>query len=155
MIPVVTIAGLQTFSPITVGIDRSSLGDPMLAPEKALQVVVPRPGVPAQVDIGLVSSGDIEGAVVKNGGLGFEGVDLELVDSSGAVVGTARTDYDGYFLFEGVPYGTYRVRIAKDSAEAIGVPQELKLQTTVDDQHPVARLGSIQLQPKPRIASSE
>ena len=151
----VMVAGLATFTPITVGIDRSSLGDPMLAPEKALQVVVPRPGVPAQVDIGLVSSGDIEGAVVKNGGLGFEGVDLELVDSSGAVVGTARTDYDGYFLFEGVPYGTYRVRIAKDSAEAIGVPQELKLQTTVDDQHPVARLGSIQLQPKPRIASSE
>ncbi len=151
----VMVAGLATFTPITVGIDRSSLGDPMLAPKKALQVVVPRPGVPAQVDIGLVSSGDIEGAIVKNGGLGFEGVDLELVDSAGAVVGTARTDYDGYFLFDGVPYGTYRVRIAKASAEAIGVPQELKLQAAVGDEHPVARLGTTQLQPRPKIASSE
>ena len=149
------VAGLATFTPITIGIDRSSLGDPMLAPKKALQVVVPRPGVPAPVDIGLVSSGDIEGAIVKNGGLGFEGVDLELLDSSGAVAGTARTDYDGYFLFEGVPYGTYRVRIAKNSAEAIGVGQELKLQATVDDQHPVARLGTTQLQPQPKIASSQ
>jgi hypothetical protein len=151
----VMVAGLATFTPITVGIDRSSLGDPMLAPKKALQVVVPRPGVPAQVDIGLVSSGDIEGAIVKNGGLGFEGVDLELLDSTGAVVGTARTDYDGYFLFDGVPYGTYRVRIAKASADAIGLPQELKLQATVDDQHPVARLGTTQLQPKAQVASSQ
>jgi hypothetical protein len=151
----VMVAGLATYTPITVGIDRSSLGDPMLAPKKALQVVVPRPGVPAQVEIGLVSSGDIEGAIVKNGGLGFEGVDLELLDSTGSVVSTARTDYDGYFLFEGVPYGTYRVRIAKSSAEAIGVGQDLKLQTTVDDQHPVARLGTTQLQPQPKIASSQ
>ncbi|MGN6155805.1 MAG: MSCRAMM family protein [Sphingomicrobium sp.] len=151
----VMVAGLATFTPITVGIDRSSLGDPMLAPKKALQVVVPRPGVPAQVDIGLVSSGDVEGAIVKNGGLGFEGIDLELLDSSGAVVGTARTDYDGYFLFEGVPYGTYRVRIAKSSADAIGVPQDTRLQATVDDQHPVARLGTTQLQPQPKIASAK
>jgi hypothetical protein len=111
--------------------------------------------VPAQVEIGLVSSGDIEGAIVKNGGLGFEGVDLELLDPSGSVVSTARTDYDGYFLFEGIPYGTYRVRIAKSSAEAMGVGQDLKLQTTVDDQHPVARLGTTQLQPQPKIASSQ
>jgi hypothetical protein len=151
----VMVAGLATFTPITVGIDRSSLGDPMLAPKKALQVVVPRPGVPAEVDIGLVAAGDIEGALVKNGGLGFEGVDLELVDSDGSVIATARTDYDGYYLFEGVAYGTYRVRIAKASAEAIGVSQELNLQATVSDEHPVARLGTTALQPRPRVASSQ
>jgi hypothetical protein len=150
-----TIAGLQTFSPITVGIDRSSLGDPMLAPKKALQVVTPRPGVPAEVDIGLVGAGDIEGAIVKNGGLGFEGLDLELVDSSGAVVSTARTDYDGYFLFEGVPYGSYRVRIAKASADAAGIDPDLKLQATVSVEQPVARTGSIHLDPRPKIASSQ
>ena len=151
----VMVAGLPTFTPITVGIDRSSLADPMLAPKKALQVVVARPGVPARVDIGLVSSGDVEGAIVKNGGLGFEGIDLELLDSDGAVVGTARTDYDGYFLFEGVPYGSYTVRVVKESAEAIGVSQELKLQAIVDDNHPVARLGTTQLQPRPKVASAE
>jgi hypothetical protein len=37
-------------------------------------VVVPRPGVPAEVQIGLVGGGDIEGAIVKSGGLGFEGL---------------------------------------------------------------------------------
>jgi hypothetical protein len=151
----VLIPGLATFKAITVGIDRTSLEDPMLAPKKALQVVVPRPGIPAEVDIALVASGDIEGAVVKNGGLGFEGIDLELVDSAGAVVATARTDYDGYFLFQGAPYGSYRVRIAKSSAEAIGAATALDVAATISDEHPVERLGTIHLDPRPKIASSE
>ena len=149
----VMVAGLPTFSPITVGIDRSSLSDPMLAPKKALQVVVPRPGVPAMVEIGLVGAGDIEGAIVKNGGMGFEGLDLELVDSSGAVVATARTDYDGYFLFDRVPYGNYGVRLSAASAEAVGIGPALDLKVSVSDDRPVVRLGTIPLDPRPRIAS--
>lgn len=151
----VMLAGLATFTPVTIGIDQSSLSDPMLAPKKALQVVVPRPGVPAEVNIGLVGAGDVEGAIVKNGGVGFEGLDLELVDSSGAVIATARTDYDGYFLFDRVPYGKYTIRIAKASAEAAHVPQELGSSVTVSDGQPVARAGSIHVDPPPRVASSE
>ena len=97
----------------------------MLVPKTALQVVVPRPGVPAEVQIGLVGGGDIEGAIVKSGGLGFEGLDLELVDGSGKVAATARTDFDGFFLFERVPYGNYRVRIAQSSAVAARIGADL------------------------------
>ena len=147
------IAGLQTFTPITVGIDRSSLGDPMLAPKKALQVVVPRPGVPAEVDIGLVGAGDIEGAIVKSGGLGFEGLDLELVDANGVAVATVRSDFDGYFLFDRVPYGTYRIRVSKDSAEVAGLDQDLHVEATVSDERPVARTGVIQPIRRPQVAS--
>ncbi|HET9810196.1 MAG TPA: carboxypeptidase-like regulatory domain-containing protein [Sphingomicrobium sp.] len=151
----VMIAGLGTYTPIAIGIDRASISDPMFAPRKAIQVVVPRPGVPAEVQIALVGAGDIEGAIVKNGGVGFEGLDLELVDGSGAVIATARTDYDGYFLFQGVPYGSYSVRIAKASAEAVRVAPDLKLDATVSDEQPVDRLGSIQIQPPPRIAFAQ
>ena len=79
----VTVGGLATYAPLTVGIDQTSLADPMLAPRKAIQVVVPRPGIPAEVDIALVGAGDVEGAILKSGGLGFEGLDLELVDENG------------------------------------------------------------------------
>ncbi|MES2137213.1 MAG: hypothetical protein V4502_09170, partial [Pseudomonadota bacterium] len=82
----VTIGGLTAYQPLAVGIDSTSLADPMLVPKKPIQVVVPRPGIPADVQIGLVGGGDIEGAIVKSGGLGFEGLDLELVDGSGRVV---------------------------------------------------------------------
>ena len=81
----VSSAGWRRYQPVAVGIDVTSLADPMLVPKKALQVVVPRPGVPAEVQIGLVGGGDVEGALVKSGGNGFEGVDLELVDASGKV----------------------------------------------------------------------
>ena len=43
----VTVGGLTAYMPVAVGLDQTSLADPMLVPKKALQVVVPRPGVPA------------------------------------------------------------------------------------------------------------
>jgi hypothetical protein len=151
----VMVAGLPTFSPVTVGIDRTRLSDPMLAPRKALQVVVPRPGVPVTVEIGLVGAGDVEGAIVRNGGMGFEGLDVELVDASGSVVGRALTDYDGYFLFDGVAYGSYRVRLSSASADVAGAKADLDLSVTVSDERPVVRLGAISLQPRPPLASAQ
>jgi hypothetical protein len=150
----VTLGGLTAYMPIAVGLDQTSLADPMLTPKKALQVVVPRPGVPAEVQIPLVGGGDIEGAIVKNGGMGFEGLDLELVDLGGKVVGTARTDFDGFFLFERAPYGTYVVRIAKDSAQAAKILADLGIHVEITAEKTVVRLGGIQATPVPVMASA-
>jgi hypothetical protein len=150
----VTIGGLTAYTPITIGLDQTSLADPMLVPKKALQVVVPRPGVPADVQIGLVGGGDIEGAIVKSGGLGFEGLDLELVDNGGKVAGTARTDFDGFFLFERVAYGTYSVRIAKDSAQAAKILDDLGVRVEITADKTVVRLGGIQAKARPVLASA-
>ena len=150
----VTVAGLTAYVPTTVGIDQSSLSDPMLAPKKALQVVVPRPGVPAEIEIALVGAGDIEGAVVKSGDLGFEGLDLELVDASGKVVGTARTDFDGFFLFERVPYGRYTIRVSSDSAGIAKIASDLNLTAAVSSDKAVVRLGAIRVTPLPVLAST-
>ena len=134
---------MSAFVPVAVGIDESSLDDPMLVPKKALQVVVPRPGVTADVEIGLVGGGDIEGAVVKSGGLGFEGLGLELVDASGKVVSTALSDFDGFFLFERVPYGVYSVRVAKASATAAKIEADLNLRAVVTADKAIVRLGAV------------
>ena len=149
----VTVGGLTPFHPITVGIDTMSLSNPMLTPKKALQVVVPRPGVAADVDIPLVGGGDIEGALVKSGGVGFEGLDLELVDTSGRVVDTTRTDYDGFYLFDRVPYGEYSIRISKAASNAVQVVQDLDLRATVSHERTVVRMGTSQVTPLPKIAS--
>jgi len=151
----VTIGGLTAYAPVAVGIDATSLDDPMLVPKKALQVVVPRPGVPAEIEIGLVGGGDIEGALVKNGGLGFEGLDLELVDGAGKVVATARTDFDGFFLFERVPYGSYSVRVSRESAAAARISVDLHLSATVTSDKSVARLGAVHVTQIPVVATAE
>jgi hypothetical protein len=150
----VTVGGLTAYQPIAVGLDQTSLSDPMLVPKKALQVVVPRPGIPAEVQIPLVSGGDIEGAIIKSAELGFEGLDLELVDESGKIAGTARTDFDGFFLFERVPYGRYSVRIAKDSASSAKLLPDLGLRVEVTADRPVQRTGAIHAQPLPVLASA-
>jgi len=151
----VLVGGLATFTPVTVGIDETSLSDPMLVPRNALQVVVPRPGIPATVEIGLVGGGDIEGAIVKSGGLGFEGLDLELVGSDGKTVARTQSDFDGFFLFERVPYGDYHIRLSKDSAVAAGVARDLNVQVSVSSKKSIMRLGSIHVDPPPRVASRE
>jgi hypothetical protein len=150
----VMLDGLAPFQPIAVGIDVSSLSDPMLVPKKALQVVVPRPGVPAKVEIGLVGGGEIEGALVKSGGLGFEGVTLELVDSSGKVAGSSLTDFDGFFLFERVPYGSYTIRVASSSATAAKIAQELGIRFAITPDKAVIRLGTIQAVPQAHLADA-
>ena len=85
--------------------------------------------------------GEIEGAVVKSGGLGFEGLTLELLDASGKVVTTTQTDYDGYFLFERVAYGRYTVRVAEESAQVAKIASDLHVVAEVSEDKSVARLG--------------
>ena len=147
----VLVAGLTNFVPVAVGIDTSSLGDPSLAPRKALQVVTPRPGIAADVEIALVGAGDIEGAVVKDGGEGFEGLELELVDAAGKVVATTRSDFDGFFLFERAAYGRFTVRISTESANIAKVMTALGLTAIINAEAPVARLGSARVLKSPEI----
>jgi len=144
--------GLTAFRPVAIGVDASSLSDPSLTPRQALQMVVPRPGVTARIDIPLVGAGDIEGALVKDDGSGFEGLDLELVDAQGRTVATARSDYDGFFLFERVAYGSYRFRLTAPSANAVRVSALIDATATVSPDKPVARLGAIRLLSTSRMA---
>ncbi len=151
----VLIAGLSPYVPVSVGVDTSSLANPMLAPKKALQVVTPRPGVAARVEIGLVGAGDIEGIVAKDGGEGFEGLEVELVDANGEVVATTITDFEGFFLFERVAYGGYSIRIAKESAAIAGVSTEIGLTAEVSDERPLGRAGVGRVSILPNIAKAE
>jgi hypothetical protein len=150
----VLVGGLVPYQPIAVGLDVTSLADPMLTPRKAPQVVVPRPGIPAEVQIGLVGGGDVEGALIKSGGLGFEGVGLELVDANGKVVGTALTDFDGFFLFERVAYGSYSIRVASASAAAAKIAPDLGIHFTVTPEKSILRLGTISAVPQPYLADA-
>ena len=148
----VRVGGLQPFVPIAIGIDTTTLADPSLTPRKALQVIVPRPGVAAKIEIGLVGAGDIEGALVRDDGRGFEGLDVELVAASGEVAATARSDYDGFFLFERVAYGRYTIRLTPDSAKAAGCSTGIGGSIEVSASSSIIRLGAVRLTTTSRIA---
>lgn len=150
---VAVVTGMTPYRPILVGIDTSSLADPFVQPRGPGVVVTPRPGIAAVVELPLVSAGEVDGVLVRAGGGALEGVDLELVDVEGRVVKTMRTDFDGFFVFEGVPYGEYSVRIAQLSAQAIGVNAALGRRAFVSDETDSVRLGTVAVSGP--VASSE
>ena len=151
----VRVGGLTPYRAIAVGIDTDSLSDPSLTPKQALQVIVPRPGVAAEIEIGLVGAGDIEGVLVKDDGSGFEGLDVEMLDATGKVVATTRSDYDGFFLFERAAYGRYSFRLKADSAAAAGVERSIAKTAEISAEKTVVRLGPIRLFKTAQIALAE
>jgi hypothetical protein len=139
----VVIDGLEPFQPVLIGIDGSSLPDPLVQPSLPGRVVTPRPGITTIVELPLVATGDIDGTLVRAGGGNLEGIDLELVDSEGRTIARTRTDFDGFFLFENVPYGRYTARIAKMIADATRLESQLTAVAVIGEATPSVHLGIV------------
>lgn len=151
------IDGLSPFQPILVGIDGGSLPDPYLQPSTSGVVVTPRPGVPSRIELPLVAAGEVDGTLVRAGGIGIGGVTLELIDATGQVKRTALTEFDGFFLFESVPYGAYKMRIAQESAKILRAAQAVPNDRIIlDDENPLINLGAVRISSlEPQIAQKE
>ena len=78
---------------------------------------------------------------------------MELIDSGGKVVAGTRSDYDGFFLFERVPYGRYALRATTESAAAARIEADLAVTAVVTPDRSVVRTGSISVRPLPVVAS--
>jgi hypothetical protein len=126
-----------------------------MQPATSGKVVTPRPGVPIIVELPLVTAGEISGYLIKEGGKTLSGLDIELLDKAGRVVKTTRSEYDGFFLFESVPYGQYRLRVSALSAGVVGVQPEIAIMAKLDMASPTVDLGQIMLSPTLRIATGE
>ena len=139
-----------------MSVDESTLPDPFLMPRGKGMVVTPRPGVAAQVELAVSPTGEVEGMLTDADDTPKPGVVLELVDSEGQVAARAMSEYDGFFLFDRVAYGAYRLRLAPDSAKALGVlgqaMGDLATGVEVNPDRTIDRLGTIRLREPTTIA---
>ncbi|WP_192647704.1 collagen binding domain-containing protein [Sphingopyxis sp. OAS728] len=142
-----TIDGLEPFRPVLIGIDAGSLPDPYVQPALPGVVVLPRPGVATRVALPMAVAGEIEGVLRRDGGNPIEGLSVELVDAEGRVRATTITEFDGYFLFEGVAYGRYTVRLGKASAAAFRLDGGFAVGAVPGKATPRVRLGTVILKP--------
>ena len=150
------VDGLRPFKPVLVGVDESSLGDPFLAPAVKGIVVTPRPGVIAQIELPIAPSGEVEGVLLSTKGLEQPGAVLQLLDRQGRVAAQTISEFDGFFLFERVPYGEYRLRVASDTVNALQVEADLKGALLLGQERDILRLGTIKLKPSTMtIAASD
>ncbi|MGB5077979.1 MAG: carboxypeptidase regulatory-like domain-containing protein, partial [Sphingorhabdus sp.] len=146
------IDGLQPYQPVLIGIDASSLPDPFVQPATSGVVVTPRPGVPVTIELPLVSAGEISGTLQREGGKVLSGVEIELLDKNGRTIKTTRTEYDGFFLFEFVPYGSYRLKVAAVSASVVAVDPALPALAELGKARGTVDLGIVVAKPGLRIA---
>lgn len=150
------VEGLQPYDPVLVSVDESTLPDPFLMPRGKGMVVTPRPGVAAQVELAVSPTGEVEGVLVGSDDEAMPGVVLELVGDDGQVAARAMSEYDGFFLFDRVAYGAYRLRLAPDSAKALGVlgqaMGDLATGVEVNPERAIDRLGTIRLREPTTIA---
>jgi hypothetical protein len=115
-----------------VRLDASSLVDPFWVPTVEGYSMVGHPGGEVELDFPVRVSSEIEGTIYIDRGAGPQearNVEVELVDSQDQVVQTTRSEFDGYFLFQRVPPGRYRVRLAAHSARALrlALPPEVQI----------------------------
>ena len=145
------IDGLLPYVPVLVSIDSGSLPDPLLRPKGQGMVVVPRPGVAAKVLLALAPTGEVEAILLGRDGEPQGGVTVELTDPAGHVLYQTASDFDGYVLFDSVPYGDYRLRIGAASAAALGITTDPARVLRIDHDHASQRLGRIRLELRPPL----
>ncbi len=101
-----------------ITLDVESLQDPYLIP--ALQAVraVGHPGAHLALEFPVTYSGDIEGTVFAQTPAGrttLRNVGLELLDLKQRTIQTTVSEFDGYYLFQGIPPGWYEVHVVESS----------------------------------------
>jgi Carboxypeptidase regulatory-like domain len=148
------LEGLEPYHSVLIGIDSSTLSDPYMQPANSGIVVTPRPGIAIHIDLPLVAAGEIAGTLTRDDGKILSGVDVELLNKDGVAIKTVRSEYDGYYLFESVPYGRYSVRVAALSATIIGVKPDLGLFAELNRGHPMVEMGIAIAHAATRIADA-
>jgi hypothetical protein len=139
------IENLNPYQKVLIGVDESTLPDPFLVPVKKGIVVTPRAGVAAKLEIPVAPTGEVEGEIHGLEDTPSAGVEVELVDLAGKVIASTLSEYDGYFLIERVPYGTYRLQISAGAARALGTARELGRSVVLSKDKSQVELGVMRL----------
>lgn len=147
------VGGLQPYEKVLISVDESTLPDPFLMPRSGV-VITPRPGVAAVLELAIAPTGEVEGLLTGPESTPLAGVGLELVDERGALAGRTMSEYDGFFLFDRVVYGRYRLQLAESSAEALGLPRDLAASIELGPARTIERLGTIRLRAASTLAQA-
>jgi hypothetical protein len=121
------LAFLSRLSPgqyADIALDPATLEDPQWKPVLAGVRLLPRPGRVDQIEFPVITTGEVDGTVyltetTRRRGIGDAAV--ELISASGALVASAKSASDGFYILHQVPPGRYTVRIAPAQVAKLGL----------------------------------
>ena len=129
------ITGLTSHYPTSLGVATETLEDPLWKPSIVGVELNPRPGSVAKVDFPILETGEIDGSIYldRAGNLGGVGdVEVQLVNAEGKIVRNTRSAYDGFYLFSGLNYGTYLLRISPTQIESLKLSEVRPIQIIIN-----------------------
>ena len=111
------LMALASSRPVQIETRYLKFDDPFLVPRSQAYELRTHAGSNVIVDVPVVMTGDIEGHVFvgsADNAVAARGVIVSLRDEWGDVIAEARSEFDGYYSFNGVPGGDYEVRVDAD-----------------------------------------
>ncbi|MCI5043252.1 MAG: hypothetical protein MRY72_01020 [Aquisalinus sp.] len=114
---------IEPFRQTNLELQLASLDDPFLRPEILGRTVRTRPGKIIDIEIPLMATGDIDGAVMVETSTGVQtlaGITVDIFTDTGLLVASAVTEYDGYFYAEDLPAQTLFLRVSKADLALLG-----------------------------------
>ncbi|OYU34923.1 MAG: hypothetical protein CFE35_13670 [Novosphingobium sp. PASSN1] len=121
------IAGLGDGARASLRVDSDSMPDIALAPARPGIEIVPRPGRIHTSDFAIVTLSDIEGTAyfrAESGTRAVSRLQLRLLRPNGSLAARARSESDGFFLFERLPAGEYRLELDPQQAASLKIRLE-------------------------------
>lgn len=119
------ITKMRGYQPYTARLDVNKLDGVFSALHGEEKTVEIRPGQVVYLSYPLSGAGDIEGTVyIKRGGAAepARGVVLRLADdNTGKEIASKISEFDGYYLFEGLPFGRYRLSADETQMRELGL----------------------------------
>lgn len=115
---------IPTHEPVPISVNPSSIEDPYLVAGDSGVRAITRPGTPMLINFPVKPSADVEGSITlrHNGELKeASNVLVEVLDKHGNVVRSARSAFDGIYLIELLPVGSYTLRISPEQADRLGL----------------------------------
>ena len=113
------IVNLQPYQKLILNIDEQDIDDLSLVPTVQQKRVVLRPGTVRPIDIPFQRTGGIEGQAT-----GMNGAQIyraHIVNMAGEPVAVQTIDFDGSFIFDGIKFGYYRLKIINGNNDVLNV----------------------------------
>ena len=125
---VLIIGQVPTSGPIKIKVGIEDIGDPALVVKKPIYKMIVHAGNITNIDFPVVSTGEISGmvSIKKSEKLEYaSSVQLELIDEDGNLVKETVSAFDGYYVFDSVPLGTYKMRVSPAQIERLNMISDL------------------------------
>ncbi len=122
------LTGLRLNKTTDIELDQNSLPGLSMYSPFAGNSVRPRPGSWALIDFPVVATAEIDGILYQQHGESrrpLPGMMVELRSETGELVDFKVSGYDGFFLFDVVPFGRYRVTVSQENRARLIEPATL------------------------------